>query len=119
MADVAGELDDGHLQSETDAEEREIVLPRPADRLDHPADAPLSEPTGDEQAIAAAEQSLGRRLIGKLITGEPFDLDLGLARNAAVNQGLLHRLVGILQVGVLADHARCAPGESDAGSARS
>src|SRR5688500_15392395 len=43
-ADVAGELDDRHLQAKTDAEERQIVLPRPAHRVDHALDAALPEP---------------------------------------------------------------------------
>src|SRR6266511_844503 len=34
LADVAGELDDGRLEAETYAEERELVFTRPADRLE-------------------------------------------------------------------------------------
>ena len=66
-ADVAGELDDRHLQAETDAEEREVVLARPADGLDHPVDAALAEPAGDEQAVEAAEEAAGGGLVGELV----------------------------------------------------
>src|SRR5207244_1941988 len=35
LADVARELNDGRLQAEADAEERQLVLARPANRLEH------------------------------------------------------------------------------------
>ena len=55
-ADVAGELDDGHLEAEADAEERQAVLARPADRLDHALDAALAEAAGNQQAVVSRQQ---------------------------------------------------------------
>ena len=52
-ADVAGELDDGDLKAETDAEERQIVLPGPANGLHHATDSPLTEAARYQQPVVA------------------------------------------------------------------
>ena len=61
-------------------------------------------PPGMSSPSQPPSRRLAARLIGELIAGDPLDLDPGLARDAAVNQRLLHRLVGVVQVGVLPDH---------------
>src|SRR2546430_789977 len=49
LTDVARELDDGRLETEADPEERQLVLARPPNRLEHPLYAPHAEPPGHEQ----------------------------------------------------------------------
>src|SRR5262249_52894590 len=57
-AHVAGELDDGALQSQANPEERDLSLARVPDRLEHaghPADA---EPPGDENSVTGTDRFL-------------------------------------------------------------
>ena len=78
-ADVAGELDDGDLEAEADAEERQFVLPGPADRLDHALDAALAEAARESAARRySGEQPAGGRLVGEAIAGDPLDVDPGV-----------------------------------------
>src|SRR5215211_2041026 len=88
-ADVPGELDDGNLKAKTDAEEREIVFAGPPDGLHHTPDATLPEATRNQETIVAAEQPSHGGLIGELIAGDPFDLDLCVVRNASMDQRFL------------------------------
>src|SRR5207247_4525288 len=80
LADVAGELDDGGLEAETDAEERELVFARPADRLEHPLDAAHAETAGDAEAVIVAEQLAAGLLIGEAVRSDPVDAHAGLGR---------------------------------------
>ena len=67
-ADVAGELDDRHLQAEADAEERQAVLARLADRLDHALDAAHAEAARAPAARRSrASSSPARRLVGEAV----------------------------------------------------
>ena len=62
------------------------------------------KPPGTSSPSYCREQLAGRLLVGELVAREPVDLDAGVVGDAAVDQRLLHRLVGVVQVGVLADH---------------
>ena len=55
-ADVARELDHRQLHAEADAEERDAVLARVADRGDLALDAAVAEAAGHEDRVEAAEQ---------------------------------------------------------------
>ena len=102
-SDVAGKLDDGALQAEADAEERDPALAGEADGLDLARDAAVAEAARHQDAVDAAQHALG-----------PLALDfLGLdladqyptARgNAGVVERLVDRLVGVVVLDVLADH---------------
>jgi len=102
--DVAGELDDRALEPEADPEERELVLPRPADRLEHPLYPAHAEPAGHEQSLVGRQQLTGGLLIGEPVGGDPVDLHAAVVRDAAVHQGLVDALVAVRELGVLADH---------------
>src|SRR6266700_6806757 len=71
---VARELDDGRLQPEANAEERDLALARPADRYEHALDAAYAEPTRHEQAVVRAEQLACRGLVGEAVGRDPIDL---------------------------------------------
>src|SRR5687768_133191 len=108
-ADVAGELDDGGLHAEADAEEWYSRLARLADRLDHPLDAADAEAAGHQKSVEAAEGLRGALRPGERLAGYPGDVDADIVRDAPVNQRLEHALVAIDVVRVLADN-----GDSDA-----
>src|SRR5207249_11752004 len=58
-ADVTGEFDDRRLKTEADSEERQLVLARPADRLEHPFHAAHAEAPGHEQSVVRGEELAG------------------------------------------------------------
>ena len=45
------ELDDGHLEAQTEPEERQVVLAGVADRLDLPFGATGAKAAGDDEAV--------------------------------------------------------------------
>src|SRR6185436_11134348 len=55
-ADVASKLDNGHLKTEANPEEGQIVLPGPPNGLDHPADSSFSEAARNQESIVPAEE---------------------------------------------------------------
>src|SRR5437879_8626176 len=63
--DVAGELDDGALQAETDAEERRLLFAGIADGIDFAAGTAIVEPAWNKDPVEAGQDALG-----------PFALDL-------------------------------------------
>src|SRR5207245_9658799 len=67
LADVARELDDRRLQAEANAQERQLVLAGPADRLQHPLDAAYAKPAGDEQPVVGGEELTRRLLVGEAV----------------------------------------------------
>ncbi len=103
LAHVAGELDHRHLEPQTDAEERQVVLARPAHRLHHPLDAALSEAARHEQCVVVAQQPPGSLLVRKPIAGDPLQIDAHVIGGTAVDQRLVDRLVSVGELGVLAD----------------
>src|SRR6267143_7135848 len=103
LADVTRELDDRGLETEADPDERQLVLARPADRLEHPFHAAHAEATGHEQSIVRGEELAGGFLIGEAIGRYPLDPYAGLVGDAAVHQRFMNALVAVSQRRVLAD----------------
>ena len=99
---VAGELHDGHLQAETDSEERNIVLPCIAHCGDLSFETPDSESGGYEDAVHILEQ-FGNCLRDKLFAGDAMDTYLALVCRAGMDEGFLYALVGVLQLDILSD----------------
>src|SRR5207237_1187148 len=56
--DVAGELDDGTLQAEADAEEGDVPLAGETDRFDLARDAAVAKAAGNREAVHAAQGAL-------------------------------------------------------------
>src|SRR5881394_2676 len=115
LADVAGELDDRGLQAEADAEERQLVLARPANRLEHALHAAYAEPARNEQRVVLAEQLSRRLLVGEAVRGDPIDAYARLIGESTVRQRLVDALVAVGQLGVLAHdrHAHLLRGMQD------
>ena len=63
------------LQPETDAEERDPVLARPADRLDHACDPPPAEAARDQHAVVPRSGSSRVLDRSNSVAREPLDLD--------------------------------------------
>src|SRR5712692_6528509 len=106
---VARELDDRRLQPETNPEERELVLARPADRLQHAFHAPYAEAPRHEEAVIRAEQLARGHLVGEALGREPLDLYAALVRDPAVYQRFVDALVAVRELGVLPHHADAHP----------
>src|SRR4029453_3716589 len=102
--DVSGELDNRDLKTQANTKERQVVGPAPSDRRVPPIKAPDPKPAGYQQPVDTVQQPSRRVLIGELVAAHPEDLHSRVVPDAAVNQRLLNRLVGIVQVGVLAHY---------------
>lgn len=102
-AHVTGELDDGHLHAEADAEERDLVFTGELDGLDHAFRATLAETSRDEDRIDVLKDLLGAFLFD-LAGVDVADLDAGLRADAGVDERFVERLVAVGVVDVLADH---------------
>ncbi len=98
VADVAGVVDDRHLHAEADAEERHLLLAGVATGRDLALDPALAEAAGDEDAVGILERG-GVEVLG----ADQVDLDVDAVVVAAVLERLDHRLVGVLELHVLAD----------------
>src|SRR5260370_23145841 len=85
-ANVPSVLDDGYLEPQADAEERQPVLPGPANRLDHPFDTANSEAAGHQQAVHPAEKLARGLLVGEEIARYPLELHPGVVGDAAMDQ---------------------------------
>ena len=101
VADVAGELGDGALHAQADAEERHAVLAAVADGLDLALDAAVAEAAGHEDAVGAAEP-LGDRLRRELLGVDPEQVELAAVEDGRVLERLPHGQVGVVQLHVLA-----------------
>ena len=98
----AGRLDHRHLHAEADAEIRHLALAGEARRLDLALGAALAEAAGHEDAVDALEE--GRRILAlEDLALDPVEVDLHPVGDAAMDQRLDQRLVGVLEAGVLAD----------------
>ncbi len=98
---VAGELDDGQLHAEADAEVRHLVLAGIADRRDLAFGAAPAEAAGHQNGIHAL-QDVGPVLLD-VFRVEIGDIDLAAGMNPGMLDRLDQRLVGLGQVNVLAD----------------
>jgi hypothetical protein len=88
-ADVPGELDDGGLQPEADAEERHASLAREPHSVDLALDAADTEAAGDQDRVHAGERR-GRRVAAEIVGRDPVDPDVGAVDEAAVAERLHH-----------------------------
>ena len=94
---VPGEFDDHHLHPQADAESREIVLPRIADRIDLALDAPLPEARADDDAIQPV-QGIGDIRCVDIFAVDKTDADLPAGLYARDVQALPDALKSVLQV---------------------
>src|SRR3990172_67489 len=102
-ANVARELDCGHLHAQAYAEEGDLPLAGVADRFDLSFAAAIAKTAGDQNAVNLAEQLRGPPLFD-LFPLPAFQLDLALVGDAAVSQRLKQALVGFLEAHVFSDH---------------
>ena len=105
---VAGELADGDLHAEADAQVGDPALAGDPDGADLALDAAAAEAAGDEDAVGAGEALLGL-LVGLEGLGvDPVDLDPPAVEVARVAQRLRHRQVGVLELRRTCRRARSA-----------
>ncbi len=100
-ADVAREFDGRELHAEADAEVRHGVLARKADRAHLAFGAALAEAARYQDRVHLLQP--GGAVLLHLLRVDVVDVDLGVGVDPGVPQRLVQRLVGILQVDVLAD----------------
>ncbi len=100
--DMPRVLDHRELHAEADAEIRDAVLPRVADRGDLALDAALAEAAGHEDAVHAGK-TVGAVALDRLGI-DVVDVHLAAGMDAGVRQRLRQRLVRLRQIDVLADH---------------
>ena len=100
--DVAGVLDDGGLEPEADAEERDLLLPRVPDRLHHALDAAAAEAAGHEDRVGA-EEHVGVLVALEGLGVDVVELDPDVVGDPAVRERLVQGLVGVAVVHVLPD----------------
>ncbi len=103
-ADVAGELDDGDLHAEADAEEGDAVFAGILGGSDLALGAAVSEATGNEDALKAAEIEFGTSFFDALGI-DADDVHLAVVGGSGVGEGFVDALVGVLQLDVFADDA--------------
>lgn len=100
--DVAGELDDGHLHTEADAEERNIVLTSVTSGDDLALDAAIAEARGDDDALKTLELGV-YIVICEALGMDKLELCLTAVVGSRMVDGLDYGLVGIGELDVLAD----------------
>jgi len=101
-ADVAGELRDGDVHPEADAEVRDLVFARHSAGEDLPLPASRAEPTRHEHAVDTCE--LGPRLVERHVLGvDPAHVDVAAVVDSRVLERLVHREVRVVELHVLPD----------------
>ena len=103
-ADVAGILDDGDLHAEADAEEGDAVFAGILGGCDLALGAAVSEATGNEDALKAAEIEFGTSFFDALCI-DADDVHLAVVGGSGVGEGFVDALVGVLQLNVFANDA--------------
>jgi hypothetical protein len=98
--DVSRVLDDRHLEAETEAQERNVVLSTVLDGFQFPLDAAGAEAAGDDDAVGLFQPILVA--IEHLVGVDPQDVYLSPALDARVLQRLADGHIGVFEV-VLAD----------------
>src|SRR5262249_43879937 len=101
-ADVARVLDGGPLEAVADPEVRDAPFTRDLGGAHHAARAAVAEAARHQDAVGAVEQLLAAGLLERFRL-DPADVDLEPVLEAAVVEGLVEALVGILVPDVLAD----------------
>ena len=98
---VARELDRRDLHAETDAEIRHVVFAGVLRRQNHPFDAAVSEPAGNDDPVCVP-QLLGDVVAGQRFGVHPVDLHLGVVLVPPVGERLRDGEIGVVQLHVLA-----------------
>src|SRR4051812_20053377 len=101
-AGIAGKFDGRELHAEADAEVRDAVLARIADRADLAIGAALAEAPGHQDRVHLL-QAAEALVLFQLLGIEVVDVDAALRVDAGVLQRLVQRFVRVLQVEVFAD----------------
>ena len=101
-ADVPRVLDDGHLHPETDPKEGNPVLARVLDRLNLALGAAVAEAAWHQDRVVLAQARLEVSAF-ELFAVDVVEVELHVALERGVHQGLVQRLVRVAQVHVLAD----------------
>jgi hypothetical protein len=99
--EVPRRLDAGHLHAEADAEIRHVAGARKARGADLALRPALAEAARHQDAVHVLEERRGVLALEDLRL-DPLQVDPDLVGDAAVDQRLLQRLVGVEQAGVLA-----------------
>src|SRR5262245_60610304 len=100
-AHVAGVFDHHGLHPQADAEIRDLVLARVADRVDHALDAALAETAGHQDAVVVLK--LPFPIVAIDTFGfDPVNIHMELMSERSVYQGFLQALVGVLVLDILA-----------------
>src|ERR1051326_6240983 len=102
--DVAGEFDGGDLHAQAQAQVGHLVFTGVAGGGDLAFDAPFAEAAGDEDAAQALEHLFGAFAFDVLGI-HLDDFDAAIIGHAAVDDGFVDGLVGVLQLDVFADDA--------------
>ena len=105
---VAGELNGGNLHPQTQPEVRDVVFACVLGRLDFALRAALAKTARDQDAAAALER-VGCSVFLDILRVDSRDLDATVVGHAPVDHGLVDRLVGVLQLDVLAHDADAHP----------
>src|SRR5262245_42940783 len=100
---VTSKLDHGHLHSEADAEERNMILPRVADRLNLSFATAIAESTWHQNSVRLT-QKLRNSDFFNFFSLNAFQLHSHFVSDTAVNQSLEKALVRLLEAHVLADN---------------
>jgi hypothetical protein len=103
-ADVAGELDDGDLHAEADAEIWDALLAGIARGGDLALRATVAEATGDEDALQAGEVEFRTGFLDALGI-DADDVHLAVIGGSGVSEGFVDAFVGVLKLDVFADDA--------------
>src|SRR5690606_8675363 len=93
---------------EADAEERDVLLARPANRLDLAFGAAHAEPAGHQHAGHVRQQRLGAALFDDARV-DVVELDLRLVGDAAVRERFVQALVALGEPHALADAGDAHP----------
>ena len=101
---VPRKFDGGDLHSEAEAEIGNFVFTRVLHGLDFAFDAALAKTAGDQDAAQSLEDFC-RAFLFNLFGIQAHDFHAAIVADAAVADGFIDGLVGVLQADVFADHA--------------
>ena len=91
------------MHSQTNPKERDLILPRVLNSLDLPFNAAIPEPSGNKNTVGTLKLFIDLPLL-QILGIDPENMDLGIIRDPAVNQGLVDRLVRVLKSDIFSDN---------------